>query len=617
MPIPANLYLYADEVLARRFFSRNLVAPRSVLFSASGAPPPLSFLHPDSLFVTHLSVSPENRNLGDGLASGMRFPVTLEIQTAKALDGNRPILLVEKAGKGGLAVAPGTWNDYDKKKHVGAFLFGEIPLARVKSLWFETAEDAERFPTPSPDFWFPKEKIKVFPKRMSGASPLGDEQSVLDLAASAQDRFRMAGERLRAREKIRAAMLLFVHGTRDWSIGDWKTGVDAALQRFAGLGDGAVSKAVPGWSAIVAASTSTSDDTLPWEKDAKGSDSGPDRLYRASFAFLAKQAYRIGGGGARTAAEMVSELRTIAEEEPSFSRELDAVARFLAAPTDGPNLPQLLAELSSSAPICTALLMLSRTPNDVGELLKSIEVYRVGQCAARQALVLWGALNGLHGVPGKGCGKDNETLWAFVEAKAASAVEDTDVSLVPASPPEKTVLKGKRLLDSHDLRKDEIIRGTAVFELFNTVSPCWKKGPDWIADKVRAMLISEEGPAALDAYSSLDIGKLLKDEAKSAKGTVSRAGWTAFLEKLRERGLKAMSVDTAALCRDWFANKERFAKLWRADRAFWEDAYRKLRPKPKVTPKKKPSSECSGSAPTGNDKSTMKTEDRKAEVDNA
>ena len=78
-----------------------------------------------------------------------------------------------------------------------------------------------------------------------------------------------------------------------------------------------------------------------------------------------------------------------------------------------------------------------------------------------------------------------------------------------------------------------------------------------------------------------------------------------------------MSVDTAALCRDWFANKERFARLWRADRAFWEEAYRKLRPKPKAAPKKKASSKGDENAPAGNDKSTRKAEERKAEVDNA
>ncbi len=584
MPIPSSVFLYSDEVLARKFFSRNLVAPRSILSGVPYSSPPLSFLLPNALFVTHLSVSPGNRNLGDGLASGMRFPVTLEVQTPKTSDSSHPILLVEKHGREELSIKLGVWRDYDKKKHIGAFLLGEIPLSLVKAIWFESDEDAERFPNPSPDFWFPKEKIKVFKKTFVGPSPFGDKGAIPEMPAEAEAQLQSAEERLRAREKCRAAMLLFTHGTRDWSIGDWKTGADRALQRFTALGDAIFEKAIPGWTNL--AQNATDSAVLPWERIPKESESGPDRLYRAAFAFLAKQSYRVGGGGARTAAEMVSELRAIADEDPSFSGELNAVARFLASPTDGPNLPQLLADLSSTAPICTALLMLSRTPNDVGELVKSIEVYRVGQYAARQSLVLWGALNGLHGVPGKGFGKDNETLWSFVEAKAAACVEDPDVSLLPAAPAAKFILKGKRILDSHDLRKDEIIRGMAVFELLKKLSEQWNKAPDWIAEKVQAELVAEGGATALDAYSSLDIAKFLKEVIKSAKGTVSRAGWADFADKLRQRGFAALSIDTAKLCRDCLGDKERFARLWRADRAFWEDAYRKLRPKSKMPAKK-------------------------------
>ena len=178
MPIPPSLRLYCDQNQFCDFYSRNLIAPPDIIPLFPGTRP-LSAIRSEALFVTHVNVAMEERGLGDGLSSGFRFPVTLEIAPPKNEELDNPVLLVAKVESGELSVVRGSWRDYDIEKHVGAFLFGEIPLSRVKGIVFDRPEDRERLFRPSPDLWFPESKYKVMGKPLTGASPFKDLASEL------------------------------------------------------------------------------------------------------------------------------------------------------------------------------------------------------------------------------------------------------------------------------------------------------------------------------------------------------------------------------------------------------------------------------------------------------
>ena len=577
MHAPLSLYLYCDQNQVCDYYSRNLIAPASVMPVLPGGRP-LSVFLPDCLFITHIPVSPENRGLGEGLATEQRVPVTLEIAVPKGADEALSVMLVGKDKDGVFSVEKKTWADYDKKKHVGAFVLGEIPLSCVKAVLFDTDEDQDRLRRPSQDLMDPIPNRKTVSKPLVGPCPLPENPQSVAFSAEATELAKSAVAGLRCREKLRAAALLFLSGTRGWKLGDWITGLDETLAKFTGISDDAAEKSIPGWKNLLGAAGEG--DILPWMPPDGDKETGAQRLYRAAFSFLAAEPYRIGGGNAKTTADMVAELRKIADGEPSFRRELEAISRFLEMPTGGPTLPDLLTELEkrNAPPICTALLMLSRTPNDIEDLEKAVSVYRIDQAAARQAMTLWGALNGLHGVParGQGFGKEIATAWSFVEARIDALPDESPKSFRPVGP--KAVLKGKRLLDLFDIGKTEIIRKEYVFARFRELAGGWKKAPRDIADAVRKAIVAERGKDALATFESMIPAKLSGQIAK-CKQPVSRTEWGLILSELSAAADHAFKLDETALCKSVLSNPEQFDLLWRHDRETWENAYRKANPK--------------------------------------
>ena len=580
MATPSTLLLYSDQNQVCDYYSRNLIAPTSVMPLLPGGRPLSSFL-PECLFVTHVPVSPENRGLGEGLATGQRVPVTLEIAMPKGAEAALPILLVGKDKDGVFSVEKKTWADYDKQKHVGAFVLGEIPLSCVKAVLFDRDEDQDRLRRPSQDLMDPIPNRKTVSKPLVGPCPLPENPQSVAFSAEAAELAKSAVAGLRRREKLRAAALLFLAGTRRWKLGDWITGLDGMLAKFTGITDDTAENSIPGWKNLLG--SAGEGDILPWMPSNGDKETGAHRLYRAAFSFLADEPYRIGGGNAKTTADMVAELRKIADDEPSFRKELEVISRFLEIPTGGPTLPDLLTELEKrkTPSICTALLMLSRTPNDIEDLAKAVSVYRVDQAAARQAMTLWGALNGLHGVParGQGFGKEIATAWNFVEERIDALPDESPKSFRPVGP--KSVLKGKRLLDFFDIGKTEIVRKENVQARFRELAAIGKKIPSDIAKAVMDAIVTERGREALFPFESMVPAKLLGSLAKR-KQPVGRAEWSRILSELSAVADHAFKLDETALCKSVFSDPAQFDLLWRHDRAFWENAYRKESPKKAV-----------------------------------
>lgn len=580
MSLPSSLFLYCDQNQVCDYYSRNLIASTAAIPLLPGGRPISAFL-PDCLFVTHIPVSPENRGLGEGLATGQRVPVTLEIAVPKGADAALPVMLVCKDKDGFFSVEKKTWADYDKKNHVGAFVLGEIPLSCVKAVLFDRDEDQDRLRRPSQDLMDPIPNRKTVSKPLVGPCPLPENPQSVAFSAEAAELAKSAVSGLQCREKLRAAALLFLSGTRGWKLGDWITGLDETLAKFTGISDDAAEKSIPGWKKLLGAAGEG--DILPWMPPDSDKETGAQRLYRAAFSFLAAEPYRIGGGNAKTTADMVAELRKIADDEPSFRRELEVISRFLEMPTGGPTLPDLLTELEKrkTPPICTALLMLSRTPNDIEDLAKAVSVYRVDQAAARQAMTLWGALNGLHGVParGQGFGKEIATAWNFVEAKIDALPDELPRSFRPVGP--KAILKGIRLLDFFDIGKTEIVRKESVQARFRELAADWKKVPPDIAKAIKDAIVAECGREALSPFESMVPAKLSGLLAKR-KQPIGRAEWNKVLAELTWAGDHAFKLDETALCKSVLSDPAQFYLLWRHDRAFWEYAYRKAKSKKAV-----------------------------------
>lgn len=582
MATPSSLFLYCDQNQVCDYYSRNLIAPTNIIPLLPGGHP-LSAFSPDCLFVTHLPVSPDSRGLGEGLATGQRTPVTLEIVVPKGANAALPVLLVDKDKDGVFSVEKKTWADYDKKKHVGAFVLGEIPLSCVKTVFFDKDENQDCLRRPSQDLMDPIPNRKTVAKPLVGPYPLPENPQAIAFSVEAVELAKSTVAGLRRREKLRAAALLFLAGTRGWKLGDWITGLDGMLAEFTGIPDDTAEKSIPGWKNLLGGAGEV--DILPWMPPNDDKEAGAQRLYRAAFSFLAAEPYRVGGGNAKTAADMVAELRKIANDEPSFRKELEVISRFLEMPTGGPTLPVLLTELEKrkTPPICTALLMLSRTPNDIEDLVKAVSVYRVDQAAARQAMMLWGALNGLHGVParGQGFGKEIATAWNFIEAKIDALPDGSPKSFRPIGP--KSVLKGKRLLDFFDIGKTEIVRKESVLDRFRKLAAAWKKVPSEIAKAIKETIVAERGREALSPFESMVPAKLSGVLAKR-KQPVTRAEWNKMLAELTSATDHAFKLDETALCKSVLSDPAQFDLLWRHDRAFWENAYRKAKPKKAVKP---------------------------------
>ena len=581
MPNPKMLFLYCDQEVVRSFYARNRIAPNAELRPPIPGAHPLGTQNPAFLFVTHLPVASSERGIGDLLATGQRFPVTLAFDFPKKETANRPVVLLAKGTDGELATARGTWAEYDTKKHVGAFLFGDIPLSAVRSIRFESETDRSRLAAPSPDLWFPEELFAIAPTPPETKSPFDGLTELPPVSEELKAEQNAAMVAARLAEKRRAAALMLVHGSTDWQIGDLTTGFDAASQRLFGLSDDVVGKAIPGWADLVRGNPA---DILPWDP-VPDESSAPDlALYRKAFDVFAGIPFRAVGVPAQTTESMCGILKRLAEVVPEKAKFLTGVVAHLESPASGMPLPQLLLALPPEEATVRALLMLARAPNDVEELEKGLTVYKLSQDAARKALVLWGALNGLRGVPGMGFGKSNRPLWAFLENRLAVESE-APLSFVPAPTP-KAAPKNKRILDAVTLRKEEIVRGETVYAFFRDFVGSGKKVPPAVEKELLAGWGELFGSESFSRFRSMVPAKLKAAVvAKLATNPVSPNEWEACIRDIDELGHKAFVPDVSAMARDLFESADRFARFWNHDRAFWITEYKKARPKPKATKK--------------------------------
>ena len=234
--------------------------------------------------------------------------------------------------------------------------------------------------------------------------------------------------------------------------------------------------------------------------------------------------------------------------------------------SDGTNKgpEEIMSSIPEPIDVLKALLFVAKNPNRYELFLEALTAYHSDLITKRRAAVLWGALNGLYGMPGDGFNKDNQILWQFIEAYVFDK-EDHIVPTFSVKSPEVAVEKGVVL--GITLREDRIVTAREIREA--VLSMAREKLPFSIYTKLLEAAEVEAGSkkkAENKGYAH-SIASLSLPEIK--KGDELSASVRKVLEQL-VKDCKSTVPNKEKLFADYVENESKFAFVFDMDPGYWK-----------------------------------------------
>lgn len=559
-----KFYFYTNKNVMFDFLGRNIIAPDTIVKDIKRYRT-IATSSDYFLFVTHKKLNRKSREQGIAEPEFV-YPVTLELSDTQENDGQA--ILVGKNGDD-LEYTLTKLSDYDAEKHIGAYLLGEIPLSRVEKIYFDTQEDQDMFSRPSPDYWYPVDKYALLPEGFSEELSIEiDEQKLLKASGLAVEDI-ISG--FRSREKQRAAILNFINGTSKWQYDRYLFNMDSSLQQLFGLKDEDLAVALPHY-AEVRGKDNVEHICLVNEMSEQSTEPN-QKIYNHICDALTEQPYN-NQKQPELITEILSSLCEKITADCEFPEESDIVRRTIAEieklisdfSNKGPE--EILAGIPAQIDVLKALLFIAKNPNRYELFLESLDAYHADLITKRRAAVLWGALNGLYGMPGENFNKDNQMLWQFIEATVfnceSNIVPSLAITALEVSLDKSTVLgitlKEERIVTAGDIREAVLATqkeklSEAFYRKLLEAAEVEAGSKKKAEDKGYAHRVASVGIPAINKGDELntDIRKMLEQLVKDCKTPVPN----------KER-----------LFADYVESESKFAFVFDMDQDYWKKLFK-------------------------------------------
>lgn len=558
-----KLYFYTNKNVMFDYLGRSVIAPNSIVKDLKGYRTIGTKLD-DFLFVTHKKLARQAREKGIAEPEHV-CPITVEISDPLAEDGDA--ILVSRVEEKNEFVFDKLIN-YDPEKHLGAFLLGEIPFSRIAKILFDTQDDMDTFFRVSPDYWYPTELYGLLPEDFCDAFDLEvtEENLVEGLEI-------VPGEvinEIRRREKKRAAVLNAVNGTSDWEYGDYGFNIDYYIQQLLGLSDEEIASTLPHY--LESREKGVEEHLRLLENKVDETGDLNQLIYNTMYEEFEKAVLEDVKqiSFAESQLDSISDILSQSEEDQRgvdinhYILDIKGLVTYSADKTP----ESILSEIPEEVDSLKALLFVLKNPARYDMFLESLNVYSADQLTKRRAMTLWGALNGLYGMPGEGHNKDNLSLWHFIEAYCSK--DDPTITL--SIPMPDVQLKDGNILGI-DLKERQLIS----------------------ADDVRRLIVN-----APEKYLDVEAFKALLDIAIKECGSRKKAENKGYLHSVASVSIpeikagdelsdairnllsqllkdsKVKSPNKEKLYRDYIYPADKFTKVFNSDPNYWKSVYKRV-----------------------------------------
>lgn len=566
-----KFYFYTNKNIMFDFLGRSIIAP-DVIVKDIKRYRTIGTVSDNFLFVTHKKLNRKSRE--QGIAEpGFVYPMTIELSELQDKDG-RAVLVSRNDEVINYAAA--SLKDYDPETHIGAYLIGEIPFSRVEKIYFDTKDDMDMFSRPSPDYWYPTNKYALLP-----ADEFSEELSITPDEAAIESAIEMSStdiiRELQGRERQRAGLLNFINGTKKWQHGRYIFNVDSSLLQLFGISDDMISPLLPHYL------ENRDKDNIEYisfyRNFADPSKEFNQTIYNHVYEVLSEQPYNT-----QKQPDLIKDiLNQICEkitgdcektQEKGIVRRAITEIEKLASDAGSKSPEEIMALIPEPVDMLKALMFVAKNPNRYELFLEALGAYHADVLTRRRAMVLWGTLNGLYGMPGEDFEKDNQSLWQFIEAYVYGNITDGMPSLSVCMP--DVSIKNGTLLGIV-LKEERIVTAGEIREAILAMQK--EKLTTAFYNKLFEAAESEAGSkkkAENKGYAH-SIATIALSEIK--KGDELNPATRKVLEQLL-KDCKTSIPNKDKLFRDYVENEKKFAYVFDLDQAYWKRAF-------KILPEKK------------------------------
>lgn len=426
-------YLYINKNLLFDFLSRNIIAPDSIVMDIKRYRT-ISTKIPDFLFITHLKLDRKYREQGIAEPEFV-CPVTLKIRDL--VDEDREGIFVTKQ-EDGFEYTKGDIKEYNSETMLGMYIYGEIPLSRISKIYFDSQDDLDMFSRPSPDYWYPTNKFSILPAEFTEVIDFEPEEEKIVQASDIKPEKVIEGIRLR--ERHRAAILNMINATRKWKIGRYVYNVDKELCELLGVKENLIVEYMPHFVEVNKKGDQENIVLINSPSDSEDYKDNNQKIFNIVYHCLANQGRNIK----KQDEDVIAVIDTIEmgiekickDNEKKNIQNIFYDIKGLVFNNIEKSPEEIVAQIPKRFDVLKAFLFVVKNSNKYEMFIESMSAYHVDQFTRRRAAVLWGAWNGLYGMPGEDFNKDNQDLWQFIEWKVWD-VEKNKPSFGVAHPEDK------------------------------------------------------------------------------------------------------------------------------------------------------------------------------------
>lgn len=562
-----KFYFYTNKNIMFDFLARNIIAPDLIVKDIKKYRT-IATASDYFLFITHKKLDRKSREQGIA-APEFVYPVTLELSEIQENDG-QAVLVSKNDTDLEYNLAPLT--EYDAQIHIGAYLIGEIPLSRVDRIYFDTQDDQDMFSRPSPDYWYPTNKFALLPKDFNEELTLDlEEDKILKVIGLPKEETIAS---FRNREKQRAALLNFVNATKKWQYDKYVFNIDSSLQQLFGLKDDDLVVALPHY-VDVKNRGNKENICLVGETQSPGTEIN-QKIYDYIRETLKEQSYNtqkqpdlIKSILNLICGKIITECKKPTEVN-KVRNTITEIERLISDESNkGPE--EIMAEIPEDIDVLKALLFVAKNPNRYELFLEALDAYHADLITKRRAAVLWGALNGLYGMPGEDFNKDNQILWQFIEATVYTS-ENHMIPTLAITMPNKLLDNGTVL--GIKLKEERIITAGEIRDaILATMKEKQPKLPDSFYNKLLEAAEVEVGSKkkAENAGYAHHVASVSLPEIK--KGVELNAKDRKMLEQL-VKDCKSSVPNEKKLFEDYVENESKFTFVFNMDQGYWKRAFK-------------------------------------------
>lgn len=560
-----TLYLYIDNFSFADSFSSNAIFCERMMPNKKGVKT-ISRLSDNFLFVTHKKLNANLRMQGitDALTN---WPIVLELSYISSKYTEFPVVFV----KSDLSFVKGDLRDYNPDSYIGAYVYMEIPFTMVSHIYFENeAQLMDSDKSIFPDFLWRENIVSVINS--------GEFIDTVELLPSSEELETFTSyidkniSLVYTLNKYKAAILQFVNGSREWVTGKHLTTFDKKLFDFFGVDINYVKNILDSKNAsynpLVFSDVEEPLDVIPMFRD---DFSEEQKIYNFIVRVFIENREkcnpsiinRLLGEIKREVAMVIAEPKlneintTLEEIEGCYLNNV------------GFSLDKTLDRISvvhGNNSVFKALFFVIKNPADYEKFVLSLSIYKVDSLTARRAMILWGFLNGLRGVPAIGSNRDNLVLWENLDFIASSFVDISSYykfnsSTIDIDNTCGIVVDSKEIITPDEVHaflvedKNRLTKGF-LKDLYFVAKTCDKK-------------FAKNDPYAKYSIPKTDALELLKLIDKEADKFLSKSEVDAFdkaftkkYKDLISKSKKNIVYDYEAIYKDWILKYDNFVKIW-------------------------------------------------------